>query len=166
VNADQGTSRPRWVAIGVATVLVLASFSALLAGLVEDSAVEVNRAAAFGVGLALVPFVFVVLAFTSRHPHAPSAVLKSLAVWPLVALGLALVSIVLALNLAFGIAGIFSLAAGPRARYPVRAGFVGLAAVYTTMLLVFVPAIGLMTAGAIPLVALGFADEFSNRRSV
>ena len=61
------------------------AFWALLAGLVaaatDDSAgseAEPNAAVGLAVGLTVVPFVFVALAFLSEHPRAPGAVLRAM----------------------------------------------------------------------------------------
>ena len=71
----------KWRAITLATLLLVPAFWSLLAGLVSGASDEeggVNVAAAVAVGLALIPFVFVVLAFSSQHPRAPAAVVKAM----------------------------------------------------------------------------------------
>lgn len=138
--------------------------SGLLVAFVEESAEDVNRTAGLGFGLAMVPFVFVALAFLSRHRRAPIAVLKSLGIWVLVVLPIGLMSVVLAITLAFGLGGMFSLRAEPWQRYKTRASVLGFAFAYTLFLLAVIPLVGVFTAIAIPLAALGIADTYSDRK--
>ena len=68
----------KWRAITLATLLLAPAFWSLLAGLVAVAADDGDdgraAGAAIAFGLALIPFVFIVLAFLSEHPTAPGAV--------------------------------------------------------------------------------------------
>src|SRR4051794_19911619 len=73
----------KWQTITLGTLLLLPAYWALLAGLVAGASDSVderagapNTAAALALGLALIPFVFLLLAFMSGHPRAPGAVIK------------------------------------------------------------------------------------------
>ena len=75
----------KWRAIMVATLVLVPAFWALLAGLVGErrrrprgTEAAPNAAVALAVGLAVIPFVFIVLAFMSEHPRAPGAVLRAM----------------------------------------------------------------------------------------
>ena len=75
----------KWRAILVATLVLVLAFWALLAGLVAEatndgssSEVEPNAAIGLAVGLTVIPFVFVALAFLSEHPRAPGAVVRAM----------------------------------------------------------------------------------------
>ena len=66
----------KWRAILVATLVLVLAFWALLEGLVAEatndgssSEVEPNAAIGLAVGLTVIPFVFVALAFLSEHPR-------------------------------------------------------------------------------------------------
>ena len=50
----------------------------LVAGRVRRGRAAPNPAAALAFGLALIPFVFIVLAFMSEHPRAPAAVFQAM----------------------------------------------------------------------------------------
>ena len=143
---------------------MLLSFSAILAGLTGDSDDDVNRTAAFGFGVTAVPFVFIALAFSSRHRRAPTAVLKSLGIWVTVSAAVGLISLVLALYLGFGIAGIFSLRSDEAHNWRSRMTALSIGLVYTVVLVVISPALGLFGASTVPLIALGFGEEIAERR--
>jgi hypothetical protein len=71
----------KWRAITLATLLLVPAFWSLMAGLVavaSDDNDAPNAGPAIAVGLSLIPFVFVVLAFLSEHPRAPGAVLRAM----------------------------------------------------------------------------------------
>ncbi|MGH9111614.1 MAG: hypothetical protein ACRDZN_04850, partial [Acidimicrobiales bacterium] len=75
----------KWRAITVATLVLVPAFWTLLAGLVAGASDDTSAsdgspdtAAALAFGLALVPFVFIALAFLSEHPRAPRAVLRAM----------------------------------------------------------------------------------------
>jgi uncharacterized membrane protein YdfJ with MMPL/SSD domain len=145
---------------------MMVSFFSIIAGLGDDAAEDVDRTVNFGLGLVVVPLVFIALAFLSRHRRAPIAILKSLGIWVAVAVVGGLLSIVLGLYLAFGIAGIFSLRADdPPHSYRLRMWGLTAGIAYTLLLVLIVPALGLFSAGTVPLIALGFADEFAERRA-
>jgi hypothetical protein len=144
---------------------MLISFSSIVAGLADDTAEGVERTAAFGFGLAIVPFVFAALAFLSRHRRAPVAVLKSLGIWVAVTAVVGLLSIVLGLHFGFGIAGMFSLRADEVHTYRVRLYAVGIGLVYTVVLILIAPALGLFAAATVPFIALGFGDQFAEKRA-
>lgn len=136
------------------------AYSALLSALADDTIDDSLRTAAFGVGLIIVPFVFLVLAFGSRHPRAPGAVLKSLGVWVLVAVVISARSIVLGLVVGFGLAGMLSLRTDHPRTQRARLWALLFAVLYVVMLIVVAPGIGLFAAGTIPFIALGFADQY------
>src|SRR5688500_12307904 len=80
-GAEPLSPRRKWRAITIATLLLVPAFWSVLAGLVSvaserDDAPPAGPFIAFG--LALVPFVFIVLAFLSENPRAPGAVLKAM----------------------------------------------------------------------------------------
>ena len=69
--------RRKWRAIMLATLLLVPAYWSLLVGLVSVASDESRGSPYAGpyiaFGLALIPFVFVALAFLSQHPRAPAA---------------------------------------------------------------------------------------------
>ncbi len=159
------TPRRRWLAIGVATVPLLFSYLTLAAALItteEESPVGAGGAA---LGLGLVPFVFILLAFVSNHPQAPIAVLKAMGVFLLVALPIGLAAPVIGISLGYGAGGIMALRAHPEHPRKHRWIALGITAVYIVFLLFVSPPAGLFSGGVLPLLSLGFADTFSEGRA-
>jgi hypothetical protein len=162
--------RRKWLAITVATVILAFAFWAILYALVAidrgERADTVNPAASLAVGLALVPFVFMVLAFGSGHPRAPVAVLK--------AMGLSLVVGILVSPLTFdavtgivagvGAGGIVALRMDDAHNWKARAIAVVMAAAYTFVLARIGGAIVLLAAPIFPLTGIGVADHLSELR--
>lgn len=146
-------------------MLMFLSFSSLLTGIADESAADATRTAAFAFGLAAVPFVFVTLAFGSRHPRAPRAVLISLGLWIAVSLVLGLLSVGLGLSVGYGVAGIFSLRLDQAHSYRVRAWAVLAGLLYTVILAALSPALGLFAAGTVPLIGIGFGDQYAENRA-
>jgi hypothetical protein len=158
----------KWQTITVATLLLVPAFWSMLAGLVaygSDETDEVGDPAAFiAFGFALIPFVFVVLAFMSEHPRAPSAVVKamglSLAVGiPVSALAADAVSGIVA---GVGAGGLVALRPDPGQTWKPRAIGVAAATMYTFVLVRTAPVLALLPAPIFPLTALGIADQWQD----
>jgi len=164
----------KWLAIMVATLVLVPGFWALLAGLVgsaadDSSGTEAapNVAVALAVGLAVVPFVFVALAFLSEHPRAPGAVLRAMG-WALLVgipasalAGDAVTGIVAGV----GAGGIQALRMDYPQNWRARAWAVVVASVYTLVLVRTAGALVLLPAPIFPLTAIGIADHLSERRA-
>ena len=164
----------KWRAITVATLVLVPGFWMLLAGLVagatDDSAgaeAEPNAAVGMVVGLAVVPFVFVALAFLSEHPRAPGAVLRAMG-WALLVgipasalAGDAVTGIVAGV----GAGGIQALRMDYPQNWRARALAVLVASVYTLVLVRVAGALVLLPAPIFPLTAIGIADHLSERRA-
>src|SRR3954470_20186667 len=77
-----------WRAITIATIVLVPAFWMILVGVVggaSDDAGGVSEPAAFvAFGIALLPFVFIALAFLSGHPSAPGAVVGAMGLCALV----------------------------------------------------------------------------------
>jgi hypothetical protein len=164
----------KWRAIMVATLVLVPGFWALLAGLVGSAADDSsgtenapNVAVALAVGLAVVPFVFVALAFLSEHPRAPGAVLRAMG-WALLVgipasalAGDAVTGIVAGV----GAGGIQALRMDYPQNWRARAWAVLVASVYTLVLVRTAGALVLLPAPIFPLTAIGIADHLSERRA-
>jgi hypothetical protein len=164
----------KWRAIMVATLVLVPAFWLLLAGFVaganddtSGSEAEPNVAIALTVGLAVVPFVFVALAFLSEHPRAPGAVLRAMG-WALLVgipasalAGDAVTGIVAGV----GAGGIQALRMDEPQNWRARAWAVVVASVYALVLVRTAGALVLLPAPIFPLTAIGIADHLSERRA-
>ena len=166
VTEDDESYKRSWLAIGVSTVVLMVSYGSLLVAIVSTRS-ETPQAAtpAFAVGFALVPFVFLTLAFVSGRPSAPVSVLKAMGLWLLVALPLGLFNPVFGLSVGFGIGGVITLKERETDRLLARAVAVLLAGTYSLLMLFVIPGLGLLSGGLLPLASLGLADYFTFHRS-
>ncbi|HKA85407.1 MAG TPA: hypothetical protein VKD21_16160 [Acidimicrobiales bacterium] len=163
----------KWLAITVATLLLVPAFWALLAGLVAaaddaaDTDAAPNVAIALAVGLAVVPFVFVALAFLSEHPRAPGAVLRAMG-WSLL-VGIPVSALagdaVTGIVAGVGAGGIQALRMDEPQNWRARALGVVVAAAYTLVLARLAGGLVLLPAPIFPLTAIGVADHLSERRA-
>jgi hypothetical protein len=121
---------------------------------------------AFAFGLAVVPFVFVVMAFLSGHRRAPGAVLKAM----LLALAVGVPVSALAADAVTGMVagvgagGIVALRADANHSWKARAVGVAVATVYTFVLVRLAGAVALLAAPMFPFTSIGVADHLSERR--
>lgn len=119
-----------------------------------------------GIGLAIAPFVFVVLGFASRNVRAPRRVLQSMGLLIVAGLSVGLLSPVLGAAVGFGVGGAITL--NPPDYDDVlkwRLWSVGLTFLYTFALLLTITPAGVFTGGLLPLLLLGFADEYTAWRA-
>ena len=168
--------RRKWQTITVATLLLVPAYWSLLAALValasdddgssSTSAGAPNAAAALAFGLALVPFVFVVLAFMSGHPRAPGAVLRAMGLSLLVGITVSALAgdAVTGIVAGVGAGGICALRMDGPHNWQARALAVLAASVYTLVLARIAGPLVLLPAPVFPFTAIGFADHLSERR--
>lgn len=153
-----------WLALALGMIVGLFSYFSYAAAFVEpegggDTIVDGGLVA---ISLAIAPFVFIVIAVVSRNARGGKMVLLSMGL--LIALGLAvgLVSPVLGAAAGFGVGTALSLNL-PDIPDQMRRRIVAvlLALAYTTFLLLFVsvPA-GVLSGAVIPIMMVGFADEY------
>jgi hypothetical protein len=164
----------KWRAIMVATLVLVVAFWALLAGLVAEatedgsgSEAEPNAALGLAVGVAVIPFVFVALAFLSEHPRAPGAVVRAMG-WSLL-VGIPVSALagdaVTGIIAGVGAGGIQALRMDEPQNWRARAWAVVVAAAYTFALARVAGALVLLPAPIFPLTAIGIADHLSERRA-
>lgn len=159
----------KWQAITFATLLLLPGFWALLAGLVAIADRETdgpNPAAALALGLAVIPFVFLVLAFVSRHPRPSGAVLRAMGLTLAVGIPVSALAgdAVTGTVAGVGAGGICALRPEPDHGWRPRACAVAVAAVYSFVLARLTGAFVLLPAPIFPLTALGLADHWVDWR--
>ncbi|MFQ5516771.1 MAG: hypothetical protein ACE5E8_04280 [Acidimicrobiia bacterium] len=157
---DTVTPRRTWFAIASATIVLLVSYWSIVLAFVAGNVEGGPRAVGpLALGLALMPFVFLVLAFLSGHRRAPGAVVRALGLVLLIGVPLVLVNLVFGLVAGFGSGGIMTLRAEKHHRMRARWMAVAVAATYVLLLMFVAPEVGLLTGGFIPFLAVGFADS-------
>lgn len=160
----------KWRAITFATLLLAPAIWFLLAGLVavaaDDGADGPAAGAAIAFGLALLPFVFIVLAFASEHPRAPGAVVRAMGLCLLVGIivSAAAADAVTGLVAGVGAGGTVSLRADLAHGWRMRAGAVAVAATYTFVLARVAGPVVLVAAPIFPFTGIGLADHLAEWR--
>lgn len=167
-GAEPLPPRKKWRAITLATLLLVPAFWAMLAGLVSvasddgEAAADAPQAgAALAFGLALIPFVFVVLAFLSEQPRPPTAVLKAMGLCLLIGIPVSALAgdAVTGIVAGAGAGGIAALRAETPDGWKARAVAVAIGAAYTFVLVRVVGAAALLPAPVFPFTGIGLADH-------
>src|SRR4051812_17140540 len=172
MNLEPLSPRQKWRAITLATLLLVPAYWSLLAGIVASASAHPengpNPAAALAFGLAIVPFVFIVLAFMTEQPRASTAALKAMGLAVVVGVpvsalaGDAVTGIVAGLG-AGGIAAIRCDASqGPS--WKGRAIAVVMTVVYPFVLVRAAYALALLPAPIFPFTAIGIADQYAEAK--
>lgn len=160
----------KWKAITIATLVLLPAFWGTLIGLVsvasDDGDGVANPAAFIALGLAIVPFAFLALAFVSGHPTAPGATVKAMCLFLVIGIPVSAVAAdaVTGLVAGAGAGGIVALRASDVATWKNRAVGVLFACAYTFVLARAAGAIVLLSVPAFPFTSIGLADHFVERR--
>ncbi len=117
-------------------------------------------------GLAVVPFVFVALAFLSEHPRAPGAVIKAMGLALVVGIPISAIAAdaVTGLVAGLGAGGIAALRADLDHSWKARALAVLAASGYVFALARMAPELALLLTPALPFTSIGVADHLSERR--
>ncbi len=152
--------RRKWWAIALATGAGTFSYGGILFGLVAAMSEDAQAwEGALILGMASVPFLFVILAFVSKHPSAPSAVLKAMGLFLLAGVAFSIgVNPFVGVVAGFGVGGAVALRpAAPTMRR--RLWGVAMALGVLMALLLTVPPIAVAVAPFLPFVAVGFADH-------
>ncbi|HJU80750.1 MAG TPA: hypothetical protein VJ796_03275 [Acidimicrobiia bacterium] len=126
----------------------------------EEEGITID-AGLVGIALAIAPLVFVVVGFISANPQAPKRIL--LAMGLLIGLGLSvgLIAPVLGASAGFGV-GVAICLRIPDIPDQLRRRLiaVALAVIYTMVLLFIAPSAGVTTGAVVPILVVGFADEY------
>lgn len=169
VSPNPLTPERQWKAVAISTLVLVPAFWALLVGMVavgDDSSNGPHAGAAFALGFALLPFVFVAAAFLTQHPQAPGAALRAMGMSLLVGIPVSAVAGDAVTGLVAGVGAGAVMAVrhdGPEGRRP-RAAAVALASVYTFVLVRTAGPIALLSAPVFPFTAVALADTFMARR--
>ncbi len=160
----------KWRAITLATLLFVPAYLSLLAGLVSVVSDEPDAPAAgpyIAFGLALIPFVFIALAFLSENPRAPAAVVWAMVLSLLVGIPVSAVAAdaVTGLVAGMGAGGIVALRADLVHSRKARALAVLLASAYTFLMIRAAGDAMLLIAPILPFTSIGVADHLVERRT-
>jgi hypothetical protein len=167
-GAEPLSPRKKWRAITLATLVLAPAFWSVLAGVVavgSDDPRAPAPAPLIAFGLALVPFVFIVLAFLSEHPRAPGAVVRAMVLSLLVGIPISAVApdAVTGFVAGLGAGGVAALRADPVHSWKARAAAVAVVTLFV-FLLVMVSDVALLVAPALPFTSIGVADQIVERR--
>jgi hypothetical protein len=167
-GAEPLPPRIKWRAITLATLVLAPAFWSVLAGVVavgSDDPRAPAPAPLIAFGLALVPFVFIVLAFLSEHPRAPGAVVRAMVLSLVVGIPISAVApdAVTGFVAGLGAGGVAALRADPIHSWKARAAAVAVVTLFV-FLLVMVSDVALLLAPALPFTSIGVADQIVERR--
>lgn len=157
------TLRRRWLAITAATVVLQFSFWLFVvagASGMSDVDAPAAGAGALALALALAPLAFLTLAFGSRHPRAPGAVLRAMGLFLVFGVPFGLLDPVFGAAIGFaagGAATLRPLEDGPTTK--ARALAVVALLPYLAVLLAFAPQFGLLSGAVLPFAVHGLVDQ-------
>jgi hypothetical protein len=161
----------KWRAITLATLLLVVAYWSMLGGLVSLASDDADAGgpqagAAIALGLSLIPFVFIALAFLSEHPRAATAVLKAMGLALLVGIPVSGIAAdaVTGIVAGAGAGGIAALRADRPHTWQTRAVALAFATAYTFVLVRTIGAMALVPAPIFPFTALGLADHYAEWR--
>ena len=161
---ERSNLRRRWLAVLLATVLMVGSFVLFVYSLAAASGNENTYAGGLlGIGLGLVPAVFAVAAWASQNPQTVKSVLIATLLWFAAFLLIGYFSLPVALVAGYGAGGIVAFRLAPGNSRRTRAIAVMLCVVYTGALLTFSTALGLFAGAALPFLSIALADLYEER---
>jgi len=148
------------MAITAATVVLQFSYWFILEGAAPAEADEASGGL-IAIGLSLVPVIFLVLAFGSRHLRPTSAVLRAMALFLVVGVPLAVLDVVVGLTLGYALGGLSALRTPEPSEGVVRARLIAVGAgiLYLIVVRWLSPGFALFTGAVIPFALLGLADQ-------
>ncbi len=153
----------------MATLVLVPSYWSVLAGLVSVASDSPNAPPAgpfIAFGLALIPFIFIVLAFLSEHPRAPGAAVKGMGLALVIGIPVSAIAAdaVTGLVAAVGAGGIAALRADRDDAWKARAIGVLAVSVYVYLMIRVAGDVTLLLAPTLPFTCLGVADHLAERR--
>lgn len=160
---DFRTQRRRnWIALGLGALVAVPSYMLYGAAfLISDEGVTVDRQL-FALGVALAPFVFVIVAMVSRNASMSRQVLRAMGLLLALGLSLGLLTPLLGASAGLGVGTALSLEQPEMPKVLRRRIIaVALSAAYTFLLLVTITPAGVLTGAILPTLAIGLADDYS-----
>lgn len=160
----------KWRAITLATLLLAPGFWMLLAGLTAQRVPgpgAPNVAATLSFGLALIPFVYIVLAFASEHPRPATGVLQAMGLTILVGIPILVITVDAVTAMVAGVgAGAMAALRNDSHDWRPRAIAVAVSALLVMVLVRTVGAVALLPAPVFAITALGIADHIAERHQI
>jgi hypothetical protein len=162
------SAKKKWQSIMLATLVLVPAYWFLMAGVVSAASKRgpgPTAAPFIAFGLCLIPFVFVVLAFTSGHQRAPGAIVRAMGLTLLVGITVsALVpDAITGFVAGIGAGGIVALRPDGYV-WKNRALAVAAVALWAALTVRFVPEAALLIAPVLPFTSIGVADHITERR--
>ncbi|MFZ0625325.1 MAG: hypothetical protein WAN34_02375 [Acidimicrobiia bacterium] len=155
-----------WLAIALGTVIQVVSFGSILVGAIAaGSDQEMAAGPAYALGFALVPAVFLTVAFVSKVQGAPTAILKAMGLWLVLALPLGLLNPVAGLCAGFAAGATVTLRKPDEPKKWARTVAAAVTVVYVTVLVFILPQAGIFAGAVTPLLAMRVADGYSETRA-
>jgi hypothetical protein len=150
-----------WLALALGTVVGMFSYFPYAAAFISEGGEPAIDPALVGVALVVAPFVFVVVGLVSRNTLAPKRILLSMGLLVAIGLSLGLITPVLGASAGFGVGVALCLRLPDiSTQLKRRLIAVGLATLYTMVLLFIAPPAGVITGAIVPILMVGFADEY------
>ena len=171
---DPITPARKWRAITLATLLLVPAYWSVMYGVLTFAADETDRpsgasgAAALAFGLAVIPFVYIVLAFMSLHPRAPMAVVKAMTMTIVVGAPVSALAVdaVTGLVAGIGAGGICALRTDDLESTRSRIYGVATVAFYVFVLVRLVAPAAVLAAPILPFTVIGLIDHLAQRRAL
>jgi len=150
-----------WLALALGTVVGMFSYFPYAAAFIDGEEGVVVDPGLLGVALVVAPFVFVVVGLVSRNTRGPRQILLAMGLLLGLGLSLGLISPVLGASAGFGV-GVAITLKRPDIPDQLRRRLIAVtfAVVYTTLLLFIAPPAGVVTGAVVPILMIGFADEY------
>ena len=162
-HQDRGEKR-RWLAVLLATIMMLASYLMFIWALAAASGDEtVFAGGLFGIALGLVPGAFAVAAFVSQNQRAISSTLLATLVWFVVAVPIGIGDVPTGLVAGFGAGAVIAFRLPPGRGRRSRVIAVVIAIVYAFAMQGLLPEAGLFAAAPLPFLAVALADLYDER---
>ncbi|GBD83928.1 hypothetical protein BMS3Abin02_00312 [bacterium BMS3Abin02] len=162
------TARRTWLALTFATVIAAGSSAAMLLAFLSGKVDgQTQSGGLLALGLAAVPFAFLVLAFGSKHPSPAAATVVAMLLSIVVAVPVLAVArdVVTGMVAGYGAGGVIALRFDPERHSRLgRWISVGVVTAYVFVLLRTVTEAGLLAGPLLPLFAVGVADLFTERK--
>jgi hypothetical protein len=164
------TPRRKWLAVGIGTLLIVPTFSLVVAAIVaadEDSDLDASPTILITVAMILVPIALYLVARFSRKEKALMAAAWGTlaAMFVTAALSLAWWEPVSPMVAGLGAGGILTLRRHPATTTTARVAAVTLAAVYSGFMVALIPQLSVGIAPILPMMSVGAADGFMARRA-
>ena len=159
--------RRNWLAIALGTIVMMFSYcpSAAAFATPEGEPTQIDTGL-LGIGVVMAPFVFMTVGFASRNAQTPKRVLQSMGLLIVLGLAVGLLSPVLGAVAGFGVGGSLCLnQLDLEGLMKWRLWATGLTVVYVFVLLLTITPAGVFAGGLLPLLMLGFADEYTAWRA-